>query len=204
MKRHIIKDYIWITFAACITAVAVNFFFISTGLAPGGITGLSLIFSTILRIPVEYMSLGISIPLLMLSTVVLGKGFGIKTLYITIATPLFMRMMPIFHVTEVFSDIHPVLEFLIAGICGGVLVGCAIGFALNHGCATGGTDVIALLIQYVFKFLKVSAILLVLDGCVVITSGVISKNIFISVFSFISLLVIIKTIDFVTKRKLTA
>lgn len=203
-KQSIIKDYAWITFAACITALAVNFFFKTTGLAPGGITGLSLVCSTIIGVPVEYMSLCISIPLLILSTIVLGKGFGIKTLYITLATPIFMHIIPTMHVTKTLYDIHPLLELIVAGVCGGLLVGSAIGIALNHACATGGTDVIALLIQHVFKFLKVSVILFFLDGSVVISSGVITQNVLISIFSFLSLLVIIKTISYITSKKLTA
>lgn len=197
-------DYAWITFAAAITAVAVNFFFTSTGLAPGGITGLSIVCSSIIGIPVSTMSLCISIPLLILSTIVLGKSFGIKTLYITLMTPLFMQIIPSIHTTAFLKDIHPILELVAAGACGGLLVGSAIGIALNHACATGGTDVIALLIQHVFKFLKLSVILFFLDGSVVIASGVITNSIFISIFSFLSLMVIIQTISFVTKKKLTA
>lgn len=199
-----VKDYGWITFAAAITALAVNFFFIYTGLAPGGITGLSLVCSTIIGIPVSTMSLCISIPLLILSTLVLGKSFGIKTLYITLVTPLFMKIIPEIHITQGLYEIHPILELVVAGLLGGFLVGAAIGVALNHECATGGTDVIALLIQYVFKFLKLSVILFFLDGSVVIASGVITNNVLISVFSFLSLMVIIKTISFVTKHKFTA
>ena len=202
--RAIFIDYAWITFAAAITAIAVNFFFTSTGLAPGGITGLSLVCSTVIGIPVSTMSLCISIPLLILSTIVLGKSFGIKTLYITLLTPLFMQIIPSLHTTAFLKDIHPILELIIAGTLGGILVGSAIGIALNHACATGGTDVIALLIQHVFKFLKISSILFVLDGFVVIASGVITNNVFISIFSFLSLLVIIQTIAYVTKKKLTA
>ena len=186
------------------TALAVNLFFSSTGLAPGGITGLSIVCSSILHIEVSTMSLCISIPLLILSTIVLGKSFGIKTLYITIASPLFMKIIPSIAITAPLQQIHPIVELIVAGALGGLLVGCAIGIALNHDCATGGTDVIALLIQHVFKFLKLSAILFVLDGSVVITSGIITNSIFISVFSFLSLMVIIQTISFVTKKKWTA
>lgn len=202
--KTIIKDYFWITVAAAMTALAVNLFFSSTGLAPGGITGLSIVCSSILHIEVSTMSLCISIPLLILSTIVLGKSFGIKTLYITIASPLFMKVIPSIAITAPLQQIHPIVELIVAGALGGLLVGCAIGIALNHDCATGGTDVIALLIQYVFKFLKLSAILFVLDGSVVITSGIITNSIFISVFSFLSLMVIIQTISFVTKKKWTA
>lgn len=202
--KTIIKDYFWITVAAAMTALAVNLFFSSTGLAPGGITGLSIVCSSILHIEVSTMSLCISIPLLILSTIVLGKSFGIKTLYITIASPLFMKVIPSIAITAPLQQIHPIVELIVAGALGGLLVGCAIGIALNHDCATGGTDVIALLIQHVFKFVKLSAILFVLDGSVVITSGIITNSIFISVFSFLSLMVIIQTISFVTKKKWTA
>ena len=202
--KTIIKDYFWITVAAAMTALAVNLFFSSTGLAPGGITGLSIVCSSILHIEVSTMSLCISIPLLILSTIVLGKSFGIKTLYITIASPLFMKIIPSIAITAPLQQIHPIVELIVAGALGGLLVGCAIGIALNHDCATGGTDVIALLIQHVFKFFKLSAILFVLDGSVVITSGIITNSIFISVFSFLSLMVIIQTISFVTKKKWTA
>lgn len=199
-----LKDYAWITFAAAITACAVNFFFATTGLAPGGITGLSLVCSSVLGIPISTMSICISIPLLILSTLVLGKSFGIKTLYITIMTPLCMKILPIVQSTRFLYDIHPILELLVAGVLGGLLVGSAIGIALNHACATGGTDVIALLIQHVFKFMKVSVILFFLDGSVVIASGIITQNILISIFSFLSLMVIIQTIRYVTDHKLTA
>lgn len=115
-----------------------------------------------------------------------------------------MKILPIVQATRFLYDIYPILELLVAGVLGGLLVGSAIGIALNHACATGGTDVIALLIQHVFKFLKVSVILFFLDGSVVIASGIITQNILISIFSFLSLMVIIQTIRYVTEHKLTA
>lgn len=197
-NKQLFYDYLWITLAAILTAIAVNLFFKSTGLAPGGITGLAIVCASISGIPIEVMSLCISIPLLIIATILLGKSFGIKTLYITFATPFFMSIIPSIHITQTIYEINPILELLICGICGGILVGSAIGIALNHKCATGGTDVIALLIQYVFNHFKLSIILLFLDGSVVIASGVISMNLAISIFSLFSLLIIIKVIGFLT------
>ena len=197
--KSIVKDYLWITLSAVFTAMAVNLFFQSTGLAPGGITGLAIIFSLITHIPVSYMSLVISIPLLILATVLLGKGFGVKTLYITLITPVFMEIVPVLDLKAACASLPWVAAPLIAAIAGGVLVGAAVGIALNHQCATGGTDVIALLIQYVFRFLKVPTILFCLDGSVVVASGIISGNIWIAGFSLFSLFIIMQTI-----RKITA
>lgn len=198
---HAVTDYAWITLSAALTAVAVNVFFQSSGLAPGGITGLSIIFSLISGIPVAYMTLCISIPLLVLATLLLGKSFGVKTLYITLATPVFMKLVPFVDTMELLSGLPDLAGLLLSAIAGGLLVGTAIGIALNRGCATGGTDVIALLIQHFLKFLKVSGILLALDGSVIIASGFISKDFRVALLSFFSLFIIIHTIKFVTARQ---
>lgn len=197
----VVQDYACITVSALLTALAVNCIFQSTGLAPGGITGLAIICSLITKIPVSYMTLCISIPLLVLGTLLLGKSFGIKTLYITLATPLCMKLVPYVNFSALLSELPDILVLLLAAVLGGLLVGTAIGIALNHDCATGGTDLIALLIQHFFRFLKLSVILFVLDGSVVIASGAISGNVMIAVFSLLSLFIIIHTIKFVTSRK---
>lgn len=201
--KTIIKDYALITLSALLTAFAVNWFFQCTGLAPGGITGLAIIFSLITKIPIAYMTLCISVPLLILATVLLGKSFGIKTLYITLMTPVCMKFVPTIDLYRMFPDIPQFAMLVIASIAGGLLVGTAIGIALNCDCATGGTDVIALLIQYFFQFLKLSVILFVLDGSVVVASGFISGDFKIAIFSLFSLLTIIQTIKFVTSGRKT-
>ncbi|HBF1892999.1 TPA: YitT family protein [Clostridioides difficile] len=191
MKKEMIKDYLLITISAFLMALAVNFFFAEHTLAPGGITGLSVVLSTFLSMPVENISLGISMPLLVMGLLFLGKGFGIKTLYITLMDPLFLKVIPQTHITD---------NLLVAGVIGGLLVGTAIGIAIIRGCSTGGTDLVAMLINKVIKFLKLPVILFMLDGFIIVASGIISKNFMISIYSLISLLLIIKTIGFVTTK----
>ena len=196
-----IKEYSLITFAAFITAIAVNMFFIHDGLAPGGITGMALVVSSVTGVKVEVMSLMISIPLLIIATWKLGSSFGIKTLYITLMTPFFLRFVPEYWLFEGLVKIHPNLELIASGLVAGILVGTGIAFALNSNCATGGTDVLAILIQRVLKKFEVSSIIFVLDGTIIIASGIIKQNLWISVFSFISLLVIIQTIKTLANPK---
>ncbi|GAA0694751.1 MULTISPECIES: YitT family protein [Clostridium] len=193
-NKEIIKDYLWITLSSILTAMAVNFFFKEHNLAPGGITGASIIGSNFTGIPVEVMSLSISIPLLIMGILFLGKSFGIKTLYITLMSPLFLKLIPEIHVTD---------NLLIAGIIGGLLVGSAIGIAIVRNCATGGTDLAAMLINKIVRFVKLPVILFILDGTIVVGSGIISKNFMISVYSLLSLFVIINTINFITKKFIT-
>ncbi|MEG0296876.1 MAG: YitT family protein [Clostridium sp.] len=191
MKKKIVLDYLLITVSSFLMALAVNLFFKEHTLAPGGITGLSVVISTFLSIPVEYISFGISAPLLIMGLAFLGKSFGIKTLYITVMGPVFLNIIPQIHITD---------NLIIAAIIGGLLVGTAIGIALLRECTTGGTDLAAMLINKVLKFMKMPVILFILDGFIVIASGVISNNFMISVYSLLSLLVIIKTIGFITNK----
>ncbi len=190
-KNEIILDYILITFSSLMMALAVMLFFKEHLLAPGGITGMSIVVNAITGFPVEYVSLGISGPLLIMGILFLGKSFGIKTLYITLTAPLFLKIIPQTHVTD---------NLLLAGVLGGLLVGISIGIAIVRGCATGGTDLLAMLINKVFKKMKLPVILFILDGIVVIGSGLISKNYMVSLYSLISLFVIINSIGFITKR----
>ena len=60
-NKSLIYDFLWITISAILTAMAVNLIFSFTGLAPGGITGLCIIFSTITGISVDIMTLCLSL-----------------------------------------------------------------------------------------------------------------------------------------------
>ncbi len=194
-------DYFKITLSAIVTAIAVKLFFIHNGLAPGGITGLALVTSSFIGISVESMSLAISIPMLIVAVMLLGKSFGAKTLYITILTPLIMKIIPPVWILSSLHSIHPYLELFVSGTLAGILIGVGISIALNANCATGGTDVLALIIKHFLKNIKLSSIILVLDGLIIIGSGIVTSSWMIPLFSLISLVVIVNTIKICTNPR---
>lgn len=201
--QNFIIDLVWLVASSIFSALAVNWIFIFTGLAPGGITGMSIILSSVTHIPVSVMTLCISVPLLLLSFFVLGTSFGFKTVFVIIMNPLMMAIVPEIDITGIFANINPIIQQVIAALLGGVLVGLAVGLALNHEGATGGTDVIALLIHHYLKKVQVQTILFLLDGIVVILSGIISKDFMVAVFSLISLVVINRVITWFTNHGYT-
>lgn len=201
--KNFIIDLAWLVVSSLFSALAVNWIFIFTGLAPGGITGMSIIFSTITHIPVSVMTLCISVPLLLLSFFVLGTSFGFKTVFIIIMNPLMMAIVPECNITVFFASMNPIIQQIIAALLGGTLVGLAVGLALNHEGATGGTDVIALLIHHYVNRVQVQTILFLLDGVVVILSGIISKDFMVAFFSLVSLVIINRVITWFTKHDYT-
>ena len=186
------KEIIYLAVSSFLTVLAVRLFFIEYSLTPGGITGLSITLSAILRLPIDLISLCISVPLLIVSYFILGNRFAFKTIFVTITIPLFLRIVP---------QIHLVNNILLAAVLGGILVGISIAIAIWNECATGGTDTIAYLIRYIFKNWELSKIIFTIDMIIVLSSFAISNKLYTSIYSAISLVFIVITIQLLTKSK---
>lgn len=192
MSKISYKEIIYLSVSSFLTALAVRLFFIEYSLTPGGITGLSITLSAILHLPIDLISLCISVPLLIVSYFFLGNRFAFKTIFVTITIPLFLRIVP---------QIHLVNNILLAAVIGGILVGISITIAIWNECATGGTDTIAYLIRHFFKNWELSKIIFVIDMIIVLSSFTISNKLYTSIYSAFSLIVIVITIHLLTKSK---
>ena len=141
-------DYFLMTVGSIIFCMAWTSFIIPNGLASGGLTG----FCTILQYGTG-LPVGISYPvlnflLLLLGFLVLGKGFGFKTIYVIILTSVLFDALPMFPQLEVLMD-----EKLLVALVGAAMESVGIGLVLLRGGSTGGTDIIAMIIN---KFWPVS------------------------------------------------
>lgn len=190
MKKNI-QELLLLVLGSGLTAVAVRWFFSVHQLTPGGITGMAIAISALTGISVDLISLLVSVPLLLISSLVLGKSFGIKTLFVTLLTPLFIRLVPASFIT---------VNVLWSAILGGTLVGISIGLAIHCQCATGGTDVIAMLIHKAWNKIPVPAALFALDGLIVMCSWLLSKQIMQSLYSALSLFIIMQVIQFMVRK----
>ena len=141
-------DYFLMTVGSVIFCMAWTSFLIPNGLSSGGLTGFCTIIQYGTGLPV-----GISYPvlnflLLLLGFLVLGKGFGFKTIYVIILTSVLFDALPMFPQLVVLMD-----EKLLVALVGAVMESVGIGLVLLRGGSTGGTDIIAMIIN---KFSPVS------------------------------------------------
>lgn len=141
-------DYFLMTVGSVIFCMAWTSFLIPNGLSSGGLTGFCTIIQYGTGLPV-----GISYPvlnflLLLLGFLVLGKGFGFKTIYVIILTSVLFDTLPMFPQLVVLMD-----EKLLVALVGAVMESVGIGLVLLRGGSTGGTDIIAMIIN---KFWPVS------------------------------------------------
>ena len=143
-------DYVVITLACMFYCSAWTQVFMPNGIASGGITGLCTIIQYGTGFPM-YISYGIINAVLLVSAfLILGRTFGIRTIYAMAAITLFMDILPMLDL--------PVLVLregngLLIPVIASLMEAFAIAVMINYGSSSGGTDIIALILN---KFLPVS------------------------------------------------
>lgn len=135
-------DYFLMTVGSVIFCMAWTSFLIPNGLASGGLTGLCTIIQYGTGIPVGLTYPIINIVLLVLGFLSLGRAFGFKTIYVIAVTSLLFDILPEFPQLVVVMD-----EKLLVALVGAALESVGIGLVLLRGGSTGGTDIIAMLIN---------------------------------------------------------
>ena len=138
----VLWDYLLMTLGSLVFWMAWTSFLIPNGLASGGLTGLCTIIQYGTGIPVGLTYPIINVILLILGFLILGKGFGFKTIYVIGLTSVLFDVLPNFPQFEVLMD----EKFLVA-LVGAVLESIGIGIVLLRGGSTGGTDIIAMVIN---------------------------------------------------------
>lgn len=135
-------DYFLMTVGSLIFCMAWTSFLIPNGLASGGLTGLCTIIQYGTGIPVGWTYPIINVALLILGFLTLGKAFGVKTIYVIALTSLFFEVLPDFPQLEVLME----EKFLVA-LVGAALESVGLGLVLLRGGSSGGTDIIAMMIN---------------------------------------------------------
>lgn len=138
----VLWDYALMTIGSLIFCMAWTSFLIPNGLASGGLTGLCTIIQYGTGIPVGLTYPVINVILLIIGFLVLGKGFGFKTIYVIALTSILFDLLPNYLQFEVLMD----EKFLVA-LVGASLESIGIGLVLLRGGSTGGTDIIAMIIN---------------------------------------------------------
>lgn len=137
-----IWDYFLMTVGSLIFVMAWTSFLIPNGLASGGLTGLCTIIQYGTGIPVGWTYPTINIILLILGFLSLGKAFGFKTIYVIVLTSILFEVMPKFPQLEVYID-----EKFFVALVGSAMESVGIGLVLLRGGSTGGTDIVAMMIN---------------------------------------------------------
>jgi len=187
MKKTII-EYLGITVGSFLIALALTVFLVPNRIAAGGVSGLATVIYYISSFPIGITMLIINIPLFLAGVKIMGKSFGIRTIYGIASLSLFTDLLQP-HMTALTNDL------LLASIYGGVIGGMGLGLVFRFRGTTGGTDLIASLINY-YTGISVGEGLLIADGVVVLLAGIFF-NLEVALYAAVTIFITSQTIDVV-------
>lgn len=173
-----VKKYVIITLAAFVYAVGVSLFTDPNNMAPGGVTGISIILSRVLPVSTGTLIMLINIPILIFAVWKFGIAFAVSTIYAIVLISSFTNMLSAYGAA---TD-----DILLAALVGGTLTAVSIGAMFRAGATTGGTDIIVKALRLRFPHLKTGKIFFLADALVVTLSGVVFRDLNAALYAAVS------------------
>lgn len=165
-KYKKLYEYAFVVAGTGCLAFAIQCLYDPVELVTGGFTGLSIIIKNLTvqfiegGVPLWLSNLVLNIPVFIIGYFLKGKDFIGKTLLGTLLLSVWLYVIPPIGLAEG--------DYMIAAIFGGVLAGIGIGLVLKAGATTGGTDMVASLLQMKMRHYSIVQIMQVLDNLIVV------------------------------------
>lgn len=182
-------DYFIITIASFLYAAAVALFLDPNSLAPGGVTGISIILNRLTSIETGTWIMIVNIPILLLGIWKFGIRFIISTLYCTVLISFFTNLLaPLGAVTS---------DPFLASLAGSALAAVGMGFIFKAGATSGGTDIIIKVIRLKIPYLRTGMIFLITDAMIVTASAFVLKDVEKAIYAGFTVFLISRILDLV-------
>ncbi len=166
-----VRDYVLITIAMLSYCIGWTVFLLPNNITTGGVSGVSSIVFWGLGIPVEYTYFGINAVLMIFALRLLGMKFCIKTIYGVVVLTISLSAFRIFT-----ADLHLLQDQpFMASVIGAVFTGCGVGLGLSSNGSTGGTDIIAAIINK-YRDISLGKVILICDVIIVTSSYIVLKD----------------------------
>ena len=186
--RKSIFDILIYILGGSLYSIGINSFASPNNIAPGGLTGVGVIINHIFGFPIGVLIIVLNIPLFIIGLKELGKYFLIKTIIATVT------MSVLIDVSAAFLPVYTG-NTLLACLYGGLLTGAGLALVFMRGATTGGTDIIAKLINRKFKFLSIGRIILLMDLLIISASAIAFKCLVSALYAVIMIFASSRIID---------
>lgn len=193
LSKRKIKEFLLINLGVFLMAFAYSLFLDPNHVIVGGVGGISTLISSKINFSSSIIMLILNVALLIFALIFVSKDFFFKTLYASIIYPVYAYILELIRdnylkgtlpnlvniapVEGIDSRIISAGAYLVIVIFGAVISGIGLGLALRNGSSTGGVDIIQRILLKYFK-LPFSVSLIMIDGSIVLISGIIYKDIF--------------------------
>lgn len=167
-NKNMIVKYGLVLCGAFLYSISISLVLSPNNLAPGGVTGISIIINYVTGFPIGIMTFIMNIPLLIISLFKFGKIFFVSTIFTIAAGTVF---------TDILSFFPPITEeCILAALLGSAINGIGLGLIFKNGTTSGGTDILVRLLKLKYPHISTGGLFIILDMIVVTISGIVFKN----------------------------
>jgi Uncharacterized conserved protein len=166
LKKTVYTDYFLMLIGTALMAFVIKSIYASINLVTGGFSGVAILLKDLSGqwfeggIPLWFTNLILNIPLFLIGIKVKGIRFLGRTLFGTLAISMWLLVLPEF---SIVTD-----DLLLGAVFGGAISGVGIGLVFIARGTTGGTDMMAAIIQHYAKHYSIAQIMQVLDAAIVL------------------------------------
>ncbi len=182
-KKELIRNLLMVVLGSALFALGFDLFLEPSGINCGGVSGIAMliVYATKSKwLTVGILSAVINIPLFFFGYRQIGKYFFFGSMLgmavSSVCFDLFARILPI-----------PVVDPLVACIFGGIMIGGGLGIVFIGGASTGGVDIVARLLKLKFRNFPIGKILLAMDLCTAVATGIVYREFNNTLYSAITL-----------------
>lgn len=175
--------------ASVIYGAGISLFLDPNNLAPGGVSGISVILNRLSGIETGSLYFLLNVPIMILGIWKFGWRFMGKTAYAIVMTSFFTNYLARYGALTA--------DPLLAALAGSVLIAAGIGLVFRAGATTGGTDIIIKVIRRKYKYLKTGFLFQCTDMVIVAVSGLVFRDLNIALYALIAVLISGRALDYV-------
>lgn len=159
------KEYAILTLATLVMSAGTYLFKFPNNFSFGGVTGLAVVLSAVSPLSAGTYNFIINMALLVLGFLFLGKGFGVKTVYISVLMSVALSVAEkLFPMSGPLTD-QPVLELIFAI----AIPGISSAIMFNMGASSGGTDIVAMILKK-YTSMNIGTALLAVDLLIAVSA----------------------------------
>jgi uncharacterized membrane-anchored protein YitT (DUF2179 family) len=184
----LIQIYTVMVIGLALYAFGVTAFLLPVKITAGGVTGISMLIFYATGLPMGYPYFAINTFLVILAIRILGTSFGLKTIFSMVVISL------LFNIMQVLIKEPLIKDMFLSSVLGGILCGVGLGITFNQGGSTGGTDIIAMIIN---KYRNVSPgkIILYCDVIIITSSFFVLSSVEKLVYGYVTMWIVAYSID---------
>ena len=189
-----LRDYIIIAIAMMSYAIGWGVFLLPNNITTGGVAGVSSILYWATKIPVQVSYFVINGALLLVALKVLGLKFCLKTIFAVTVLTVSIGLVTDHYNAHLLED-----QPFMAAIIGSVFCGCGVGLGLANNGSTGGTDIIAAIVNK-YRDVSLGRVIMICDVVIISSSYFVLRDWEKVIYGYVVLYVTAFCIDQVGER----